>query len=102
MPVHHPACLTGAVILKLDPVGLGMSALGHKQTSRNVRVMSALPPKADIRQREWRVRYVPKADINTADVPASFDPSPTAVLSSRYIPWRNRLPRIEALAAATV
>src|SRR6478609_2354936 len=34
--------------------------------------------------------------------PASFDPSPTAVLSSRYIPWRNRLPRIEALAAAAV
>ena len=29
MPVPHPACLTGAVLLKLDPVGLGMSALGH-------------------------------------------------------------------------
>jgi hypothetical protein len=25
-----------------------MSALGHKQTSAHVRVMSALPPKADI------------------------------------------------------
>jgi hypothetical protein len=25
--------------------------------------MSALPPIADIRQREWHVRYVPKADI---------------------------------------
>jgi hypothetical protein len=25
--------------------------------------MSVLPSKADIRQREWRVRYVPKADI---------------------------------------
>jgi hypothetical protein len=25
--------------------------------------MSALPPKADIRQRERRVRFVPKADI---------------------------------------
>jgi len=25
--------------------------------------MSALPPKADIRQREWHVRYVPVADI---------------------------------------
>jgi len=24
--------------------------------------MSALPPKADIRQHEWRVRYVPLAD----------------------------------------
>jgi hypothetical protein len=25
--------------------------------------MSALPPKADIRRREWNVRFVPKADI---------------------------------------
>jgi hypothetical protein len=29
-----------------------MSGLGDKQTSRDVRVMSALPPKADIRQCE--------------------------------------------------
>jgi hypothetical protein len=28
-----------------------MSALGQKQTSHQVRVMSALPPKADIRRR---------------------------------------------------
>ena len=35
----------------------------HEQTSRNVRVMSFLPLKADIRQREWHVRYVPTADI---------------------------------------
>src|SRR5215472_10474342 len=28
-----------------------MSALGHKRTSQQVRAMSALPPKADIRQR---------------------------------------------------
>ena len=25
--------------------------------------MSALPPKADIRQRDWNVRFGPKADI---------------------------------------
>ena len=25
--------------------------------------MSALPPKADIRQPEWHVRYVPEADL---------------------------------------
>jgi hypothetical protein len=25
--------------------------------------MSVLPLKADIRQREWHVRYVPKADM---------------------------------------
>jgi hypothetical protein len=28
-----------------------MSALGQKQTSEHIRVMSALPPKADIHQR---------------------------------------------------
>jgi hypothetical protein len=40
-----------------------MSAMGHEQTSRHVRVMSVLPLKADIRQREWHVRYVPIADM---------------------------------------
>jgi hypothetical protein len=28
--------------------------------------MSAIPPKADIRQQEWGVRFVPEADINLA------------------------------------
>ena len=32
------------------------SAMGHKRTLRHVRVMSVLPLKADIRQREWHVR----------------------------------------------
>src|SRR5215472_15402633 len=43
-----------------------MSALGQKQTSAHVRVMSALPPKADIGTQSWNVRFVPKADIRTA------------------------------------
>jgi hypothetical protein len=38
-------------------------ALGHEQTSRARALMSALPPKADIRQRNRDVRFVPKADI---------------------------------------
>ena len=41
-----------------------MSASGHKQTSRDVRVTSALPPIADIRRMSRQVRYVPKADIS--------------------------------------
>ena len=45
-----------------------MSAMGHKQTSRDVRVMSGLPPIADIRQRRWDVRKVPLADISTGGV----------------------------------
>ena len=40
-----------------------MSALGQKQTLRHCRSMSALPPKADIAERDWHVRFVPKADI---------------------------------------
>jgi len=40
-----------------------MSALGQKRTSEHVRVMSALPPKADIPESDWHVRFVPKADI---------------------------------------
>jgi hypothetical protein len=40
-----------------------MFALGHERTSRQVRVMSVIPPKADIRQRGLHVRSVPIADI---------------------------------------
>jgi len=40
-----------------------MSALGQKQTSAHIRVMSALPPKADIETPSRDVRFVPKADI---------------------------------------
>src|SRR5262249_33162542 len=40
-----------------------MSALGQKQTLAKARLMSALPPKADMVQRRPDVRYVPKADI---------------------------------------
>src|SRR6516164_4959777 len=40
-----------------------MSALGQKQTSEHVGVMSALPPKADIAERDWHVRYVAIEDI---------------------------------------
>jgi hypothetical protein len=42
-----------------------MSALGHEQTSRHVRVMSVIPLKADIHQRGLHVRLVPKADIGS-------------------------------------
>jgi hypothetical protein len=37
--------------------------------------MSALPPRADIRCRNWHVRFVPKADISIslADLIAKVD-----------------------------
>ena len=40
-----------------------MSALGQKQTLDCRPSMSAIPPKANIRQRDGNVRFVPIADI---------------------------------------
>jgi hypothetical protein len=40
-----------------------MSALGQKQTSDWHPFMSALPPKADIAECDWDVRFVPQADM---------------------------------------
>ena len=40
-----------------------MSALGQKRTSEHDRIMSALPPIADIADADWDVRFVPKEDI---------------------------------------
>jgi hypothetical protein len=43
-----------------------VTALGHKRTFCDVRVMSALPPKADIDRRHLNVRFVPLATKRTA------------------------------------
>jgi hypothetical protein len=40
-----------------------MSALGHEQTLRRVRVMSVITLKANIYKRGLRIRLVPKKDI---------------------------------------
>ena len=40
-----------------------MSALGQKRTLSSAWGMSAIPPKADIAERGWHVRFVPEADI---------------------------------------
>jgi hypothetical protein len=37
--------------------------MDHKGTWCRAYVMSVLPPKAAIRQRDWRVRYVPRPDM---------------------------------------
>ena len=42
---------------------LPMSALGQKRTLPRLRVMSAIPPKADIAGRQLDVRFVPITDI---------------------------------------
>jgi hypothetical protein len=40
-----------------------MSPMGQKQTLTRLLYMSALPPKADIAERDHDVRLVPKADV---------------------------------------
>jgi hypothetical protein len=50
-----------------------MSALGQKQTLAKVRLMSALPPKADIETQSRDVRFVPKADIMHRSKNSLFD-----------------------------
>jgi hypothetical protein len=45
-----------------------MSALGQKQTFASQKVMSALPPKADMCAATGDVRYGPKADMASAAV----------------------------------
>ena len=50
-----------------------MSALGQKQTSKRVCIMSALPPRADIGTQQRDVRFVPKADICGAAKSCLFD-----------------------------
>jgi hypothetical protein len=42
--------------------------------------MSALPLKADIRQREWHVRYVPEADIRELKLEPDIHPRSLLVL----------------------
>jgi hypothetical protein len=50
-----------------------MSALGQKQTFKRLRLMSALPPKADMDRHSYNVRFVPKADSCTAAQRSLFD-----------------------------
>src|SRR5262249_46103012 len=50
-----------------------MSALGQKRTSPVTKPMSALPPKADLRDLSRHVGFVPKADSCTAANARLFD-----------------------------
>jgi hypothetical protein len=44
-----------------------MSDLGLKQTLTRDQPMSALPPKADIGERKWDVRFVPEVEVVRSD-----------------------------------
>jgi hypothetical protein len=43
-------------VVRYSNIGRSMSALGQKRTLRRVRLMSALPPKADTAERDWNFR----------------------------------------------
>ena len=71
MPTNYirdlgPAKWASAAILRGSKAQRHMSALGQKQTLGHVRVMSALPPKADITAAQTNVRFLPKADSCSA------------------------------------
>jgi hypothetical protein len=58
-----------------------MSALGQRQTLSDIKAMSALPPKADIAERDWHVRFVPKVDIRLGySITSSALPKPCVTL----------------------
>ena len=69
-----------------------MSAKGQKQTSRVVRVTSALPPIADIQRMSWHVRFVPIADISGAVVDQLAYPTPIEACAPAKISVRPILP----------
>ena len=59
-----------------------MPALGQKQTWKLVRVMSALPPKADIGYGCRDVRFVPKADVSSRSKAADYSITSSAIAIS--------------------
>ena len=67
----------------------------QKQTSAHVRVMSALPPKADIDQHGRDVRFVPKADIALPRISQKQDTERTGV-GSRQRHYRDLFPKRRA------
>src|SRR5215472_9691679 len=65
-----------------------MSALGHKWTSRSVRTVSDLPPKADIVGGNGDVRFVPEAD-RAAAIESSFSLTRVSPRTSLQCEARN-------------
>ena len=72
-----------------------MSALGQKRKSGHVRVMSALPPIADIAESHWHVRFVPEADVSNCSKAAPYSITSSVRASSEAGTSR---PRARAVA----
>jgi hypothetical protein len=60
--VSRAQALRAAMVPMIDRGGY-TDETGIQQTFRDVCVTSALPPKADITECDWNVRYGPEADI---------------------------------------
>jgi hypothetical protein len=66
--------MTGEMGFWVLSAKLAMSALGHKQTSDWRPLMSALPPKADIVERDGNVRFVLPAQPVDATLALNLPP----------------------------
>jgi hypothetical protein len=74
------------VLRSSDPEAL-MSALGQKQTSEQVRAMFAFPPKADIAESDWYVRFVPvgsRGSANYSLIPMTADKKFVEIMQSEW------------------
>jgi len=79
----RPAKWGSGITLHSNNLVPPMSALGQKRTFRNVRAMSALPPKADMDQHRCDVCFVPKAAPPKADI-AERGRHPRCAISGHY------------------
>jgi hypothetical protein len=68
-----------------------MNKLGRvliKHAVRYVRSMSAIPPKVDIRRRDWHLRFVPTPDmltLNARVLSAQYSSKDTAFAFPRFL-----------------
>ena len=76
-----------------------MSALGQKQTCAAQKVMSALPPKADMCGATTDVRFVPIADMTKF---YSITTSAVASSASAHLVRRSARPKFCSRKAATL
>ena len=72
---YHISWIENCVVRYTQAARFAVSALGQKRTFKRPRLMSALPPKADIAVSDWHVRFVPEADICRLDFAPIGEPT---------------------------
>ena len=76
--------------MRHSKIGPPRSVVGHLETFRHVSVMSALPPKADIRPRDQDVCFGPIGDI-VAQIGSADDPPAVVGNTNAVIDAQARL-----------